>query len=388
MKKEINHNQKKWYYLGFTYNQLESIWPEIKKDNLRILKHVSLFAGIILFISFLFPLFFKKSKYELIMYLILAIYNFINYYTTKISIQKEIYKSSEPRNRFYYSLQIYAYIFVTYAFGIHVGVFSNPNSQATIIFLFMLFIGSLFTTTIPGNIIPLLISLITFNCCSIRIKPSSAWMTDLFHSIVVVLLNSFVYWQTSVLRFKQKLEELRLSETHISLWDMSNKDFLTKLYNRRKFNELSQKLLISRDLSKTTLAIAIIDIDDFRDYNDTYGHDNGDSALILMSQKFIESAVAHEIVICRWGGEEFMAMWPSATSEDAQSVAEEIRRNIEDLHISNITKDGEKYLTVIIGLHGLSGRHTETWEEIYHNTYELLGRAKKLGRNRIEFSLN
>lgn|SRR5574344_1562490 len=380
--------EKEWYLLGFSQKQISSISNALKKDNLRILKHITIYVSSLLFLCSPFPLVFKKSKFEFFLYFLLASISLIIYFTSRYSLKKEIYNKSSKKIIFFYYAQLLVFVLVVYFFGMYLGLHTGDGYQATVFFMILICFGNLFSLSLLSNFGPMILVLLIFIPLSISRKSSSVWPYDVVNSIISLFLNGFIYWQTNTLRIKQKLEELRLSDTNVALWDMSNKDFLTKLYNRRKFTEESQKLLIARDLSKGTLAIAMIDIDDFRAYNEMYGHDNGDSALILISEQFINCAVKHDIVICRWGGEEFMAMWPVETSEAAQHDAEEVRQCIEDLKIANSPMNGAKYLTVSIGLHVLSGKHTETWEEMYHNTYELLSRAKSHGRNRIEFSLN
>ena len=385
---EKKDNRKNWRYLGFTKAQIYSVLPQLRKDNLSVLHSLSGFCGICFVILSIIPLAITKNWADFFSYLIVAAislsYSLIALYT----IKKENYKDNSFKGHFIYFFEIDTFILFILSFGLCSGVFRNSNHPAVMFFLFLICTESLFSCHLISNFLIIAISYAFFIPLAIHFKDQSVWSYDLSNCFFTLLLSCYIYYQTITSRIKRRLEEQRLTDANIALYDISNKDSLTKLYNRRKFYEEMQKLLIARDISKNTIAAMSIDIDNFGVYNDMYGHDNGDNALVSISDQFIKCAVRHDIVICRWGGEEFMAIVPVKTSEEAQAIAEEIRLAVESLHIVNRTMEGQKFLTVSIGLHVLSGNHTETWEEIYHNTYELLTHAKHEGKNRVEFSLN
>lgn len=388
MEEKTESNQKKWYYLGFTAKQLDSVWPHLRKDNLLTLRNLSLFCTFLFIAASTFPLIIKKFYSEFFLYLCYGAGSFIFYLITRMCIKKKQYEYNTFKARLFDSFLIYLFDTLVATFGMYIGICHNMSHPATQYFLIILSTEFLFSFRLLSNFIPLAIGLFIFGLCSYYFKPNAINVFDIASCITTFIFSTFVWAQIMYNRIKQKLEEIRLVQTNAMLYDISTTDILTKLYNRQKFTEVSQQMLIARDLQKNTLAVAFIDIDDFRNYNEMYGHDKGDTALTLISQEFIKSAKQHDIAICRWGGEEFMAMFEVQTSEQAEQIAEELRASVEALQLLNQTIHGQKYLSISIGLHVLSGRHSETWEEIYHNTYELLSLAKEHGRNCVEFSIN
>lgn len=126
-------------------------------------------------------------------------------------------------------------------------------------------------------------------------------------------------------RLNEKLVE---KATHLE--EKASKDFLTKLFNRRKFNTLIQYEIsqIKRNKNRN-LSIIILDIDNFKFVNDTYGHDVGDDILIELS-KILQCSCRESDILCRWGGEEFALALPETTIDNSLIVAEKIRTSIEN----------------------------------------------------------
>lgn len=119
------------------------------------------------------------------------------------------------------------------------------------------------------------------------------------------------------------------------LKEMAITDYLTKLYNRRYFMEQLNHF-VTRD--NNDLSLILFDVDDFKKINDTYGHNAGDLVLITISNIF-KLIVSDENIISRWGGEEFMICLPDSTVDQALTVAEKLRREIEkyEFHVENIS---------------------------------------------------
>lgn len=172
---------------------------------------------------------------------------------------------------------------------------------------------------------------------------------------------------------KEKLLEQKLR-------DLSNTDALTGLSNRRALDEnLAAEFTLSKTQNRP-LAILMFDVDHFKKFNDTYGHDQGDRVL----KAFARAVQAHvrEVldIVCRYGGEEFMVIARETSQEGALLLAERIREAVEAMRV-----DGLK-VTVSIGVAGVR----ETGATSPGNLIELadaaLYRAKKAGRNRVELA--
>lgn len=159
--------------------------------------------------------------------------------------------------------------------------------------------------------------------------------------------------------------------------DASNTDYLTGLYNRRYFFELGTKLYASAKRGKVPLTIAMIDIDFFKNINDSYGHDAGDMVLKrlahLLKYRFRESDI-----VARFGGEEFCIMMYNLDSVNSRNVFEELRKNIEGLEI-DLDKEKLKFTVSI----GVCSKLMGSLDEMIKMSDAMLYQAKDEGRNKV-----
>lgn len=127
--------------------------------------------------------------------------------------------------------------------------------------------------------------------------------------------------------------ERRLRDQSTRLIEASYQDPLTGVGNRRRFDQdLSQLFRQARD-RRRSLALLMIDIDDFKAYNDRFGHPAGDSCLVQVAQALREGLRREGDRIARYGGEEFAALLPDASREDACTIAERLRQAVARLDI-------------------------------------------------------
>lgn len=168
--------------------------------------------------------------------------------------------------------------------------------------------------------------------------------------IVQVINTVVIFWCISVIAFifsnnSQDLEG-KLVEYNNQLQKQANTDTLTGLYNRRKAMEYLGNMC-KKNYSDMGFCISICDIDFFKKVNDTYGHEVGDKVLKQVADKFNETMHGHGL-IARWGGEEFLLVFPECNGDDAYVKVENIRKEIKDMKIK-----GEGYdfgITMTFGL--------------------------------------
>lgn len=165
----------------------------------------------------------------------------------------------------------------------------------------------------------------------------------------------------------------------LMLYELASHDFLTKFANRRLILEILEKYIRRDKLDNKSLSIIMIDIDHFKQINDTYGHKVGDAVIISIS-KTISNCVRPTDTCGRWGGEEFLVILPDSNSNDAYIVAQRILSSIEN---DVITVDGIQInATVSIGLSVYND--LESISDFIERADIALYRAKENGRNRIE----
>lgn len=172
------------------------------------------------------------------------------------------------------------------------------------------------------------------------------------------------------------LSNIRLRE---SLHKQSISDPLTNLYNRRFFDENVKMELLRAERKGSVLSLLIIDIDLFKTFNDTYGHEVGDLVLKEVSN-VLKKHLRESDIACRMGGEEFAIIMPEASKEVAFDRAEEIRLAITNINIKNGGRPIEP-ITVSIGI-ATYPNHAATLKTLIESADAALYHAKHNGRNR------
>jgi diguanylate cyclase (GGDEF)-like protein len=172
----------------------------------------------------------------------------------------------------------------------------------------------------------------------------------------------------------------RLSHQLINAQTDSRHDTLTHLSNRRALNEQLPLLLRQSLREQSPLTVLFIDIDHFRLFNARYGHESGDVALQAVAKALTSVCQRPRDFICRWGGEEFVAVLPQTDVQAAQELAQRMLQAVRDLHLHTSGQSPPK-LTVSIG-------HISTTITPRNRDKDLIGaadqamlQAKHLGRN-------
>ncbi len=164
---------------------------------------------------------------------------------------------------------------------------------------------------------------------------------------------------------------------------ISRVDGLTQVYNRRFFDELFPKKRKIAHRQNKLLSFLMIDIDFFKQYNDTYGHQVGDSALKKVALTLKESFKRPDDYVFRLGGEEFGALYMVQEKQSAINLANHVRESVESLQIEHSLSSVSKYLSISIGVYIIDLEDISLEEEIYARCDEALYKAKKEGRNRV-----
>lgn len=176
----------------------------------------------------------------------------------------------------------------------------------------------------------------------------------------------------SAIRFKQTQDKLK---------EMAMKDGLTGLYNHALLIELFEKEIDKQQRNNGSISFAMIDIDNFKKINDTYGHISGDTVLKELSNILMSSVRGGDIV-GRYGGEEFSIVFPGIDEQNAFQLCERIRKEVEDFNFEIGIETVKITISIGINFNELKGIINK--REIIQKADEALYRAKHNGRNRME----
>lgn len=194
---------------------------------------------------------------------------------------------------------------------------------------------------------------------------------------VLSLSNERVrFLQSIVIEYDKKI----FANFNQHLTDLSQQDALTLLRNRRGFEPQLKTLMEQTQQQAQPFALLFIDVDYFKLYNDTYGHNCGDQALIAVAQILVHQISSDDIAM-RFGGEEFVVLLTNTSTQQAQQMANQIVQAIRLKNIEHHRSLISKYLTVSIGLTLYYGESTLSYSDILKQADEALYRAKAQGRN-------
>lgn len=167
-----------------------------------------------------------------------------------------------------------------------------------------------------------------------------------------------------------------------SLLYLSNNDGLTGVANRRFFDQKLEKEWSLSKKNNTFLSLIMFDIDHFKLYNDTYGHQAGDTCLKIVAA-YVKEIIKAPHLVARYGGEEFAVILIEKNDADAIRIAERIRVVVESLRISHQASKKDKIVTVSLGVATQGHMYFNTKEELIETADQALYLAKKNGRNRV-----
>lgn len=178
-------------------------------------------------------------------------------------------------------------------------------------------------------------------------------------------------------KLRQQLDEIET--LHVALQEQAIRDSLTGCFNRRYLDETLERELWRSRREGYPLSMVILDLDHFKQINDTYGHQAGDQALIVLAQT-LRADIRHEDVLCRYGGEEFIILMPHMPLAVAAERAEGWRQKIADIRVP--FGKFELTFTTSAGVAAYPD-HGKTPDEISQSADLALYLAKNGGRNRV-----
>jgi diguanylate cyclase (GGDEF)-like protein len=180
-------------------------------------------------------------------------------------------------------------------------------------------------------------------------------------------------------KLKRKNEELEFVNT--TLKELTIRDGLTGLFNHRHFQEnLALEVLRAKRYART-FSLIFLDVDFFKQYNDTHGHLHGDAVLVALSKLLIAGIRTSDLAV-RYGGEEFVLLLPETSKENAFTIAEAIREKIAAHPFPGRQAQPQGMVTVSMGIAAFPEDGSDS-STLLHRADEALYKAKNGGRNRV-----
>ncbi|ACH38351.1 response receiver-modulated diguanylate cyclase [Citrifermentans bemidjiense Bem] len=181
------------------------------------------------------------------------------------------------------------------------------------------------------------------------------------------------------LKIKSLQDELKKANEQLKR--LTNIDHLTNLFNRRYLTEVLESEFFRARRNRENLSLVIIDIDYFKNVNDTYGHQNGDVVLASVAGLAQKQLRAYDSA-ARYGGEEFVLVLPGTSLEGGKMVAERLRQAVLEFAFPSPMED--LTLTISAGVATFPSPSIDNIDSLFRQADEALYRAKQTGRNRVE----
>lgn len=178
----------------------------------------------------------------------------------------------------------------------------------------------------------------------------------------------------------------QLLETNLELQRLTNSDGLTGLANRRYFDEYFGVEWKRAEREQSPLSLLMIDVDDFKRYNDTYGHLAGDTTLRLIAESIGSFTRRPSDLAARIGGEEFILVLPAMSIENLRIQAEKLQAAVHALKIPHVASSNDGRVTVSVGGASMVPHRSSSQEQLVNAADQALYRAKGSGKNRVDIA--
>jgi diguanylate cyclase (GGDEF)-like protein len=181
---------------------------------------------------------------------------------------------------------------------------------------------------------------------------------------------------------KKEKAQYELEQLNNKLLYLSENDSLTGIPNRRKFDSAINYAWNNAKSTKTNLSLIILDVDFFKEFNDTYGHLEGDKCLVLLTRELVNS-LHEDYIVARFGGDEFVILLPNTNIQDTVIFGEKLINRINNLSITHDHSKINKIVTVTMGATSVIPNHNITITHFIKCADDALYAAKIKGRNQI-----
>ncbi len=184
---------------------------------------------------------------------------------------------------------------------------------------------------------------------------------------------------------ESKQAKAELENANKKLHRLAILDSLTQVANRRRFDQYFDQEWRRLTREQLPLSLILCDLDYFKCYNDSYGHQRGDECLIQVAQAIRQAVKRPADLVTRYGGEEFAVILPNTKAQGAKNVAQRIRLALKQLEISHYSSKASQYVTLSLGISSIIPSRDKSPDLLLNAADQALYKAKQQGRDRYYF---
>ncbi len=267
---------------------------------------------------------------------------------------------------------------VMYLCGIYAGTQLSGGELGVLSVWMFLLVQISFDIPPMQNLLTVLLFAALFLMIDRQMKIPERWLQDIIYTLISAIVGLFISYHQSHLALDNIISKNNLLKANFALYHTATTDELTGLMNRRMLFDRYEAILSDCAVTQSSMACVILDIDDYKQFNDSYGHPEGDALLRKIGAILRAYSDENGIDIGRIGGEEFLAVWREESQARCERVAEELRCAIEGMSIPNKGATDHPHVTMSVGLCLLPYAKAQG---AYLSADKALYRAKEAGKN-------
>jgi len=367
----------KWRFYGLGEDEYKKCMEKVFAKNIHTLRRTNAIVSVILAGSLIAPVMLDRNFTKIMIYIGTCAAAAFLYLFIKCRYRRN---EDKLKKGLIYTLISLTYINIT-AFGIYLGVWANPGMIAGTYLGILICTLLLFYIPAVYYLCLTLCSMIIFTILVTTFKSPAAYMIDIINVFFAGTVSLVIGWQVIMNRLSLASQAGNMENERNNYYDQSTIDDLTKLKNRRDFTSTIQRSVTNYRQSDHYLCVAILDIDYFKNYNDYYGHPEGDECLRRVGEALRDLYSNKNIYAARIGGEEFALIWFEEDIIETQNVASCVCEKIRDLNIRHEKSEAAPYVTVSVGVNVVRCGALYDIDTLYKLADKALYTAKKNGRN-------
>lgn len=279
------------------------------------------------------------------------------------------------------------YGFVVYLETIYIGVFANRDEVGTLFMLFLIASQVLYVMPLSWNFIMSVMPTVAYIVSAVLVKAPEVYIQDIRNSIIALTIGLCLNFINSREKAQLIVGNYQLSREYTALSETSSVDSLTGLFNKAVSQEKLAEFCDECAEEKSSIFAAIVDVDFFKKYNDTYGHLKGDEILNRLGTMMNNLAREYHIVAGRVGGEEFLLTGHAGSRLQATRICDKLRYEVQRCRIEHSTSDAAPFVTISVGVAFAEIGTVVDAEELYERADEALYEAKRAGRNCVKTNM-
>lgn len=373
MVKRILKIIQNWRYLGYDRDTVQRYRAETDRANLRTLKRMCLLSLALLALLFLAYGSILLYTARIVIMSVMGVFLAILYFY----ISGLLRSVSTGQIRGAKSL-VYLVSAIIYLCGILSGTLLSGGELGVMGVWVFLLVQISFDIPPVQNALTVIPFAVLFLIVGKQFKSLERWHLDLIYTHVSVFVGLFISHHQAKLALDNLIAQTNLQKANFALYHTATTDDLTGLMNRRMLFDRYDAILKDCVMKRCSMACVVLDIDDYKQFNDSYGHPEGDALLRRIGSVLRTYGEEQSIVIGRIGGEEFLAVWPEEDMSRCERVAEELRCAIARMAIPHAGAADHKQVTMSVGLCLLPSTLARG---AYYYADKALYRAKEAGKN-------